>query len=558
VRAVQWSLDDMPPRKEHPGKGWAAALDRTSLVRTDSNQDSSENQQRLNRQTARAYGLKIKPGYDFSERSRPASKPVTRRELERGINAVIEEKVVEALLVSSVDRLSRLGMRHVGEMLDAVDAVGGRIIFNRGNLDSSQPASRAVIAFLSEQAKDEASTLSWRIETWREGCRLKGKWTGRHPYGYLVVDGRLTPHPDEAPVVRRIVADFLEGQPARQIATALNRAEITAPAAAKAAQIRAAGREPKQGMSTWWSTQAVTRLLRNPVLVGWARHNGRVVLGPDGEPMSFGEGILTPGEHARVLVEMERRTAIVRQSPTKSRETGSMTGGGRPSPHLLVGLLRCSGCAYAMSVLGNNSADWRGSNYGCGAAAGGRTCLAPAYIKVEKADSEVIRQLRTRLARMEPNDPVLGVIARRWRDATMLEGEGERAVLQARLAAVRGRIVDLEEARYIRGEFATADGIARWGGTMARLKAQRDGVVQELEELGPPPDLDLITLRATYSSEVWDATPLPRRRKLLQVAIAKVLICSSNRRKLPAADRVRMVLVGEEMHDGRHEVAGHG
>jgi hypothetical protein len=48
-------------------------------------------------------------------------------------------------------------MRHVGEMLDAVDAVGGRIIFNKGNLDSSQPASRAIIAFLSEQARDEAN-----------------------------------------------------------------------------------------------------------------------------------------------------------------------------------------------------------------------------------------------------------------------------------------------------------------------------------------------------------------------------------------------------------------
>jgi site-specific DNA recombinase len=549
VRAVQQSLDVMPPRKVHPGKGWAAALDRISLIRTDINQDSSENQQRLNRQTARDYGLKIKPGYDFSERGTPASKAITRRELERGINAVVEEKAVEAMLVSSVDRLSRLGMRHVGEMLDAVDAVGGRIIFNKGNLDSSQPASRAVIAFLSEQAKDEASMLSWRIETWREGCRLKGKWTGRHPYGYVVVNGRLTLHPDEAPIVRRIVADFLEGQPARQIATALNKAGIPAPAAAKAVQIRAEGRESQQGMSTWWSTQAVTRLLHSPVLVGWARHDGRIVLDPDGEPVSFGEGILTPCEHARVLAEVERRTGIVRQSPMKTREAGRRTGGGRPSRCLLVGLVRCCGCAYAMSVSSNNSDDWRGSDYGCGAAAGGRTCLAPAYIKVEKADQEVIRQLRTRLAAMEPNDPVLGAIAERWQKHTT--PEGERAVLQSRLAAIRGRIVDLEEARYIHGEFCTADDIARWDGMMARLKTQRDGVVQELEELGPPPALDLTTLRGTYSGDVWDATPLRRRRKLLQVVVAKVLISSSNRRKLPAADRVRVVLAGEDRHEQR-------
>ena len=73
---------DIPPRRQHPAKGWAAALDRTSLVRTDIQQDSSENQQRLNRQTARTFGLKLKPGYDFSEPGKSASKPITRRELE--------------------------------------------------------------------------------------------------------------------------------------------------------------------------------------------------------------------------------------------------------------------------------------------------------------------------------------------------------------------------------------------------------------------------------------------------------------------------------------------
>jgi site-specific DNA recombinase len=536
----------MPPRREHPAKGWAAALDRTSLVRTDLHQDSSENQQRLNRQTAQAFGLKIKPGYDFSEPGKSASKPITRRELERGINAVVSEKAVEALLLSSVDRLSRLGMRHVGEMLDAVDAVGGRIIFNKGNLDSSQPASRAIIAFLAEQARDESNMLSWRIETWREGCRLKGKWTGRHPYGYLVVDGRLTPHPDEAPIVRRIVLDFLDGQTARQIARALNEAGVLAPAASKAAQIRADGREPKEAMSTWWSTSAVTRLLRNPVLVGWARHNGRIVLGPDGEPVGFGDGILSPGEHARVLVELERRTAIVQQSPTRTREAGSRTGGGRPSRYLLVGIARCGGCNYSMSANSNRSDDWRGHYYECGAAGGGRTCPASAYIQVERADSEVMRQLRTRLAAMEPSDPILGAIAERWLELTMPEGEGERAVLQSRLDAVRGRIVDLEEARYVRGEFSTADDVARWDGMMARLRLQRDAVIQDLDELGPPPDFDLTTLRATYSSEVWDASPLAQRRRWLQVAVSKVMVASAQRRKVPARDRVRVVLVGEE------------
>ena len=534
----------MPPRRQHPAKGWAAALDRTSLVRTDIQQHSSENQQRLNRQTARAFGLKLKPGYDFSEPGKSASKPITRRELERGINAIVKEKAVEALLVSSVDRLSRLGMRHVGEMLDAVDAVGGRIIFNKGNLDSSQPASRAIIAFLSEQARDEANMLSWRIETWREGCRLKGKWTGRVPYGFSVIDGKLAPHFQEAPIVRRIVAEFLSGSTLVRIAKGLNEDGLPSPAAAKAADMRAAGREPRARFDSTWRISTLSRVLRNPALVGWQKHNGRIVLGPDGDPISFGDGILEPGEHARVLAELERRTAIVRESRTRTREAGSKTGGGRPPRSLLIGMARCGSCSFAMTS--QPVSDHRPAYYRCSSPSLGHNCPAGAYIKISDADVEVMRQLRLRLGAIDPDDPILGAIAERWRELAMPEGEGERAVLQSRLDAVRGRIVDLEEARYIRGEFPTADDVVRWDGMMDRLKVQRDDVVHDLEELGPLPDLDLNTLRATCGVEVWDATPLPQRRKLLQVAVAKVIVASAHKRPVPAKDRVRVVLVGEE------------
>ena len=58
---------------------------------------------------------------------------------------------------------------------------------------------------------------------------------------------------------------------------------------------------------------------------------------------------------------------------------------------------------------------------------------------------------------------------------------------------------------------------------MTRLKVQRDDVLQELEELGPLPDFDLTTLRATCSAEVWDVTPLPQQRRWLHVAVTKVM-----------------------------------
>src|SRR5574341_878955 len=154
-----------------------------------------------------------------------------------------------------------------------------------------------------------------------------------------------------------------------------------------------------------------------------------------------------------------------------------------------------------------------------------------------------MRQLRTRLAAMEPGDPILDAIAER---ATLPDDEGARAVLRSHLDAVRGRIVDLEEARYVRGQFTTPDDLTRWDGMMTRLKLQRDAVLRELDELGPPPDFDLNSLRASYGSDAWAVTSLLQRRRLLQVAVAKVLVGSAHKRPVPAMDRVRVVLVGEE------------
>jgi site-specific DNA recombinase len=532
----------MPIENEHPAKGWAAGFGRVSLETPHLNQDSLENHVRVNRKTAARFGLKIKSGHEFYDRGITGSKNVRLPELERAIAAVVDREV-EALIVPALDRLSRRGMRHVGEMLDAVEAAGGRIIFGKEGLDSGNPGSRAIIALLAEQARAEAQALSWRLTTWQEGCRLKGKWTGKRPYGYLVVDGRLVHHPDEAPIVRRIVAAFLGGQGCRQIASMLNDEGVPSPNTARAEEIRARGRQPKNQPTTW-GLSTVSELLRNPVLVGWRQHRGRVVLGPDGQPVSFGDGILEPGERARILAERDRRTTIVKQSPLTKWISGT-TGEGRPPRYLLAGLATCETCGYSM--VGHNRPERGRVVYRCSTFINGYTCKARAHIHADTADEEVCRQLTARLAAMEPSDPILGTIAERWRQFTMTGDEGERAQLRSSRTAVRDRIVDLEEARYIRGEFAKSYEVARWEQMMERLKAQRDAIEDALHELGPPPDLEIGMLLETHlSRDAWDATPLAQRRELLQVATDRIIIVPAHRqRNLPASERIRLLLAGE-------------
>jgi site-specific DNA recombinase len=544
----------MGPKGEHPAKGWAATYGREFDIRDAMRaKEAPENQDRINRQGALLHGLRIKPGYEFSDHGKSGSKDVRRPDVERAIKAVVKQEV-EALVVPAVDRLSRRGMRHIGEMLDAVEAAGGRIIFVREVLDSSQPASHAIIAFLAEQARSEVRVISWRVETWHEGRRLKGMWATNHPYGYLVIEGKLAPHPEQAPIVRRMVAEFMSGRSLVQIAKGLNADGVPSPANAKIAEKRAKG-EPTTRSTSSWAETSVSSVLRNPALAGWQRHNGKIVVGRDGEPVSFGKGILTRGEHARLLAEMDRRTAIIRKIRSKGqqssdeagdarrRKVGGKTGGGRPAQYLLTGMATCASCNSSMKgqpAHGPNAA-W----YRCGSIGHGRTCPARATIRMEDAEAEVMRQVRTRLAALEPGDPILDAIAERWLELMMPEGQGERAVLQSRLADVRGRIVDLEEARYIRGEYTTPDDVARWDGMMARLKAQRAALLEELDALGPPPDFNLSTLRADYEGETWDAAPVAEQRRRLEIAVAATIVAPAYRRQIPAEDRIQVVLVGE-------------
>src|SRR5829696_9022994 len=276
----------MAQRAEHPAKGWAGTYGRLSMLPRFTQTHSPENQDRLNKQAALTHGLKIKPGYEFYDEE-SAYRNVRRRDFERAIAALLNQEI-EALIVPKLDRLSRRGMGQVGLLLDDLERVGGRIISVGDGLDSSQPGARQIIAFLAEQARTEVLNTAWRVEQFHEGARRAGQWVRKPPYGYLVENGKLKPHPVQAPIVRRIIDDFLNGATLRSIAVALNRDKLPNPTTARILEAKQAGRTLKGREDGSWGYTTVRRVLVNPALCGWQTHEGRVVLGDDGEPVSFG------------------------------------------------------------------------------------------------------------------------------------------------------------------------------------------------------------------------------------------------------------------------------
>jgi site-specific DNA recombinase len=182
---------------------------------------SPDNQRRLNHDAAARNGEHITPEFEFSDLDLSGRKDVHRPGFEKAMSALLDRRI-KTLYVAKLDRLTRKGMGHVGLILDELERVGGRIVFVAEGLDTSKQGARQVIAILAEQARGESDAISWRIGERHAHNRRMGLWKAKRPFGYLVVDGKLKPHPIEAPIVRRVVEAFLDGATLRDIARWLN------------------------------------------------------------------------------------------------------------------------------------------------------------------------------------------------------------------------------------------------------------------------------------------------------------------------------------------------
>lgn len=163
-----------------------------------------------------------------------------------------------------------------------------------GAVDPGSDAHDLIMNLYGGMGKGERSRIKTRVRTAMSSqVMLDGKYQGgRPPYGYRLADAGPHPnpakaadgrrlhvlelHPDYAPVVRRIFADFLAGQGIKAIATALTADGIPSPSAADPA--RNQHRSSSRGA---WGQSAVRAILKNPRYTGfqvWARQRKDEVL----------------------------------------------------------------------------------------------------------------------------------------------------------------------------------------------------------------------------------------------------------------------------------------
>jgi site-specific DNA recombinase len=448
------------------------------------------------------------------DRGRSGYKDVSRKGFDDAL-AAATAGVVGTLVVWKLDRLSRKGIGEVGNALDAISRAGGRLVSVVDGLDTSNDSARLTIAMLAELARSESRNIGVRVSSAKKHLRANGQWIGGQPPFGLLVDPetkQLVHDPENAVYARLIADDALSGIALTPIARMLNEYEIFSPRGGE------------------WNAGTVAQLLRSPAFAGLMPqtefaeaadetkkfgHRVRVYRDPEtGEPVSIGEGIITLAERETILKLIESRT-FISDGAVRPQNPGSA---------LLTTLIVCGveNCGRRMHRVGGS--------YRCMASRAGNRCPGANVLAVP-VEGYVADAFQSRLPALEPDDPLVVAIADRWVRKEEPELFARRDAIQAELNEQEAQMADLEDARYVRGEFKGAAAIERYTRLAQRLQRRVDGLSTDLAALPSPaigvsPLLDGVLL-----AEAWQAADVDQRRELLRLAIDGVSVSKGERGK---------------------------
>lgn len=414
------------------------------------------------------------------------------------------------VIVWALDRADRRGAASLGALLDKHAASGRRILGVDGT-DTGDDRQRLATIVRGEIAREEAENIGKRVARTKRSRRADGRWLGgRPPYGLRVVEGHVEPDPETAPLARRIADEALAGRSLWQITHDLN----------------AEGDPGPRGNG--WRIGSIAQMLRAPAFAGLQSFRQKLPSGgwpaiaevyrdeETGEPVSVGVGIITPAERSRILAALGRRT---RDDSRTARR------GKREVRSLLGDVLRCDGCG--------GRAATSGASYRCAALSTGRNCEAPFVAPRDGLDEYVSGRFLSRLAALEPGDPLLVEIAARWVARTDPDTVADRVEAEANVEAVDA---DLARARRlaVSGVLTEAEAAEEIG----RLRELRERAVQRLAAL-PSPAIDVSPLLDLAASrEAWAALPVAEGRAYLGLAVREVHVSRAGRRGIrfdPAA-----------------------
>ncbi|MFJ9939051.1 recombinase family protein [Streptomyces erythrochromogenes] len=456
---------------------------------------------------AKAGGLEIRNVW-FEQLS--ASKGHVRRpEFEKATRAVLDGKS-QTLGVWRADRFDRRGMGAVGRMLDEFDRRQARLVSVSEGLDSAT-GGRIVFAILSEQAREEAKDIAKRVKTGHDAHKADGRrGTGRPPFGLYSApgSGKVEHHRDEFETARRLADLLLGGETTKRTAHRLNEE----------------GRRTRSGAT--WSPTAVSKLAQSPLFAGMVPVRKRKTDGHGnlldvwegyGEPLRdgtgdvvlCGTGVVSPTEWFTIRSLIAERTDN-RWSKGKAEAKYLGTGNYR------CGRLRDKKGAGELELCGG-SMSHRGGRYRCVVRETRGTSVCKGVVTLaDRIDHAVGQAWVNHIAALEPNDPVITEIARRWLAFSDPEKQARKREAQKALEAAQARVEKLEADFYVYGRMDEE-----------RFEELGEGLRLVIEEMaaaleGMDAEADLAAgMQLEHLQRAWEEAEMADRRRLLKCALGE-------------------------------------
>ncbi|GLZ37168.1 recombinase [Actinokineospora sp. NBRC 105648] len=337
-----------------------------------------------------------------------------------------------------------------------------------GKFDPRNPSHKMLMSVLGGMSESERQHVQARVRAAMDAQVVnEGRHQGgRAPYGYLVVDAGPHPNPrkaaegfrlrvltvDEprAEVVRRIFAEYLDGNGDRAIATLLNREGVACPSANRPEQNR-------HRLADGWQGSTVRAILDNPRYTGyavfgrWAKHE--MLMDPDdvaaGHVTRFRRAspdrIVRSREQAHPeIVSVERFTEVQLRRRAKSAgglDTARKAERGPNAAartYLLRGIVRCGVCHRKMQ----GATIRRGAYYRCTARtmAPGSAALAGHPKTVNLREDAVVDVVNDWIGGLFHPDNVDHTVATLLGAQPDVTGRASREDAKARKADAEGRL----------------------------------------------------------------------------------------------------------------------
>ena len=452
-------------------------------------------------------------------------------------------------IVWSFDRSTRKGMGDMGQILDHLSSVGGRIVDTQRNLDTSIEHNRMLLGIESEISRGEITRMQERVVRGKEGQRLRGEMLGGKPSFGLARD-KEAPYgvrviPEEAKAIQVMVGQILDGKKISETIRWMHEEGY-----------RSSG-------DRMFTRQSANKFLRSPHLIGHRYYikQNETFCDAEGNPVQVHEPIISEADYYRL-----QKIVTPKKGTNKKWQQGT-----EPSP--LFGFAKCACCGKRLYYPARYKTEKTGQrtyqrpttdryakchNTAC-------TDKASAYYDV--LHDYVVTAALSFAATLDTDSPVLEEVSRRWIGTTTPEVQGQRDALKDRIDVLHGKVKQLA------GDYYDKEIIDRE--TFNHQSAQLDNKINDLKidlaqlpekDLDISPILDLTQYADGEESLVgegsaWAALDVHTQHSVLMCLIDEVVLTKGDTKspiRAPLEERLTISFVTEnnvyELKDRKFDI----